>query len=496
MITVNKIPPRYPGKIKIEIRERDLDIISRIYMIINALILPADSPPTPEDIVHLWYSAFMPESLDKWIRGPFYRHVEKLCREVYQRSEVPKRLLANFIYPEVELPIPYRSDSDTMVDLTLSFPKWFRLIRLLRRKPAWKEAREARELVMACPERLDSRQRYLARQPCGERPSHEKFAYDGILLPYGRNRSIFTKPNFTLFDCLDDELRWIPDDTMSPEHGWSRSEFHKFHSGLARNDVLGKLYYYLVDVITTFRDQIHSLDIKFHITHSETRHLVGPLRADRPFDRILVSGIDENYIPIDFTGWLGTFLKPSNPHATLIAPYRQPLKCPDILCGGGDIFCFHEIFKCDRTNLPGKCTDKDYNTLQAREVEFLEGDNFERIFTTYLPLFYRPTRLWRGIDLLLSRNLSLDVFGGDWRTGGIDVKKTNTIVEQWPYRSVKKGSRRIGASGNMQAYLAEDRYPALRYIEWERVGDPDPDILDSQSIEDGLCYRHWWGSVR
>lgn len=51
------------GRVRFKIKDNGLGNAPRAYIILTCLISIADSFSSPENIIHLWYSAFLPDSI-------------------------------------------------------------------------------------------------------------------------------------------------------------------------------------------------------------------------------------------------------------------------------------------------------------------------------------------------------------------------------------------------------------------------------------------------
>lgn len=80
---------------------------------------------------------------------------------------------------------------------------------------------------------------------------------------------------------------WPMMDSAEPLHGWSLQEVSRA-SGAAANDVLGKLYYSLLDLIRSVHGRLGHVNISFHLCNLDAAALPQHLDVMR-FDRIEVS---------------------------------------------------------------------------------------------------------------------------------------------------------------------------------------------------------------
>jgi hypothetical protein len=74
-------------------------------------------------------------------------------------------------------------------------------------------------------------------------------------------------------------------DNADPIAGWPLKSFMELDIGPAKNDVYGKLYYYLKHLLADFHGRMRSLPTTFELLHMDARFLPESL-AGRHFDRI------------------------------------------------------------------------------------------------------------------------------------------------------------------------------------------------------------------
>ncbi|KAK6952860.1 hypothetical protein Daesc_005155 [Daldinia eschscholtzii] len=173
--TVTCIPQCYKGKVRIVINDKDFDAIARAFIILTYILCHDSTDQIAENTIHLWYSAFIPDSLDAWIRGTLYPHVLHEARVFQARHGVKPNVIERlFVNKRVD---------------------WPNLASYLQRELPLDEAISARNAVVACESRRDSRERYLFRQPPAERQVHVNFMESGILAPFSRPLYCYTKPN-------------------------------------------------------------------------------------------------------------------------------------------------------------------------------------------------------------------------------------------------------------------------------------------------------------
>ncbi|KAI0848766.1 hypothetical protein F5Y00DRAFT_262234 [Daldinia vernicosa] len=446
MLTVNGIPEDYPKKVAVVISNKDFNVVARAFIILTYLLNDDDVLLAAENTIHLWYSAFIPKSLDNWIRGPLHDEI----RAEYGFEDNIERLLADKISDVCTLRMyGETADVSKSISLKLRYTDWRKLLRYLERELNREEAKSARNAVVSCESRLDSRERYLFRQPPAERPCHVRFREEGVLLPMGRPLHDMVEPNVTLFDFSSGVVTWLLDDTKGPERGWSRSEFKKASPGYTKNDIYGKLFYYLRSIITTFHARMRTLNIEFRVEHDSLHRL-----KECFFDRILLPEEDTHsyVVPPGIKGWPGHFLNLLNPSATIIAPYR--------------------IFPCRTGKMNTHDNRHEFIHILLRHFKLKNlPKNTLPILRTVDPLELQIIEMappFKDINVLFEKNLCESHFRGAWEGSNILKKRENTIVKPWPYfPGVKSTPGAESTVEDDQDLFCEDRYPAICYTEWD-----------------------------
>lgn len=136
-----------------------------------------------QNIVHLWYSAFVHQGLIEKLHGDVRDAIESVCTKIEKRPP------------------------NTIQAKTFQFGS--RQLRLLLKQSAWlglrqylqppsvssNTARRNRLAVTLAPERIDHRERAFFRQKPAHRFCSHAFREKGVLLPYGAPQDAFETPN-------------------------------------------------------------------------------------------------------------------------------------------------------------------------------------------------------------------------------------------------------------------------------------------------------------
>ena len=66
---------------------------------------------------------------------------------------------------------------------------------------------------------------------------------------------------------------WPLKDSADPIDGWAFKDVMDTFIGALINDVYGKLYFYIKDVLTSFRQRVQTLKISFNLFQADARSL-------------------------------------------------------------------------------------------------------------------------------------------------------------------------------------------------------------------------------
>lgn len=255
------------------------------------LILTEQDPAkAAEGLIHLWYSAFIPQSLAVMMQEAIRPLIQTVCAKVEQKAS------------NTMLGKTWEFGSRSL-RLVLTRDQWFSLLSYFE-SPAGltlERAKRNRLDVTLAPHRVDYRDRRFFAQSSGWRAGSRRFREDGILLPFGASRARFSHLNpyitpltlawrftdmwcRTIFRNLDS---WPLQDCADPTDGWSIIEVQKVSTGAATNDMYGKLYLYLKGLFIQFHGRLSTLDVSFQLHNVGAENLKETL-GPKSFDRIEV----------------------------------------------------------------------------------------------------------------------------------------------------------------------------------------------------------------
>ncbi|KAK4899413.1 hypothetical protein LTR27_003146 [Elasticomyces elasticus] len=222
--TIAALPVTYTNTLGVTMNDRDFDIVARnAIMMLVACVCP-DKDDATDCVLHIWFSSMIrpqeQELLDTSIRPLIADVVLKIASKTAGSLQRKTWKLGN-----------------NTIRLTILKEQWTTLLSYFRVPQGVTEQSAQRIRTAVTMARRDHIDRsYLAQQPA-HRVCMEKFRMNGILLPFGDSMAAFSIPNPTFFRTTD----WPMMDSADPLNGWDWREVLKTDSGLATNDLYGKL---------------------------------------------------------------------------------------------------------------------------------------------------------------------------------------------------------------------------------------------------------------
>ncbi|KAI1209960.1 uncharacterized protein F4807DRAFT_425047 [Annulohypoxylon truncatum] len=432
IMTLVSVPDECQSPMKVYLNDRDADVVGRNAIMLLLALMEDDAAVAADNIIHLWYSSFISQTLYDTLNGKIRELVQDICKKI--EGKPPNAALGK------TWTFGLRS-----LRLVLTRNQWFELLASLEVPPGLtaEKAQKIRQSVTLAPERVDYRHRRYFAQPPGDRASADKFRDHGILLPFGAPRDSFTIPNPTLFR---DAESWPMKDDADPIHGHSLEEIKRFSCDAPANDIYGKLSFFLKDLVTRFHRRLQNLDIKFHLLNVNAEDLpeyVGQVL----FDRIEVANVsDAGYLGIARTlCYIGTLLKRPNDnrYATLVTLFLNAVE---------------EIFD-----------DKEKRKVIEYEIQevwkYMTPKPPTGPYDADIIINDVATEQVRDVDKYFNRYMKLHHFDELCEVSGMEFKEQPTIIEAWPLK-VKKGLHQRGAKEEFTTLLSSGHSGCERYMEW------------------------------
>ncbi|EHK21420.1 uncharacterized protein TRIVIDRAFT_223032 [Trichoderma virens Gv29-8] len=387
----------------------------------------ADDLEAAEAVIHVWYSV-------KWSKQT-QSYIDKRVR----------RLLAG-IYTKVQS--YYGDDEDMRAEcfavkfgtpgyLTLdAFFDWHTWDYVLETYFADEDVeimnREAD--VLACGEAFDRIRRTMSPSRAA---ALMKWRLDGILVPYGQSSSSYTKPNPTFFPL---DRKGVYGITREPLSEWPMNEILDYSPYIAKNDVYGKMKFYLRQKVITFRARLKKKGMLIKLMNCPLNHMAGHIpkyHHETPnFDRIEVGTIFETLPELCFVS-CAPLLRHSdeNPSATMLTMCRDVITTAEVpetrqLLELEKYYLYYPTIELVETMEPRRLAfGEQYSTaLLPRHLLLVHQRNWQILFYNYLHDVKHFGLRVPGDDKSQQPVASIMITG----YLGLSAKHLNTIVNQWP----------------------------------------------------------------
>jgi len=189
IVTVTSLPETYPSPINIVVNDRDMHVTLRNLLLL--LTFAAFSPAQSAEMgLHLWYSAKMPPAIMDSLRHYFSSQLQKIETHM---AKTPGTL------GTVPVSTTFKLGEKSKVHVMMPRFYWSELFSILTLRMAGQDATKSRNIIAVNPDRLDNRERYLYIIPPDARVPKQRFFTEGLLLPFGADRSEFTDTNMSIF---------------------------------------------------------------------------------------------------------------------------------------------------------------------------------------------------------------------------------------------------------------------------------------------------------
>ncbi|TLD18871.1 extracellular exo-polygalacturonase [Venturia nashicola] len=436
--TVAEVPDAYNKALTLTLNDRDLDIVARNTIMLILLLAVEDTATAVDCVLHVWYSAQIEKSHMELLNSAVRPLIEDMCHKIAEKSE-------NILLAKTW------SWGTKSIRLVLSKKAWEATLSYFSLPTALtsQRAHDLRTAITLAPQRKDHVDRHLFSQTPTQRLCFMKYRRDGILLPFGSSRQSYNVPNPTFFQTAD---VWPLKDSADPADGWETKDVMAAPMGDLLNDAYGKLYFYVKDVLTSFRRRIQTMKISFNLYQEDAKSLTDYL-SPGTFSRIEVSNIcDRTYLGLAATiSYFSPLLETPavNPHATLITLFMNALEEEFMNSGderNKDVMTKELKLICEYAGKPSKITANDPSFLQLSFSKSLVRDKEK-----YLEKYMDASQAALVMQMTGSR-----------------LRSPNKIVKKWP-AALKLGPKQAGAKEEFNAAMASKLSGMECYLEWQRV---------------------------
>ncbi|KAF2827525.1 hypothetical protein CC86DRAFT_440031 [Ophiobolus disseminans] len=389
--TIVGISDSHKGSCVAVLNDRDLAVVARnTIMLLVTLFFDVDT--SVPIIIHLWYSALLPEIMIQALQTSILPFISDVCEKIKDKAE------------------------HSVQAKTFSING--RTLRLVLMKEEWMQLAQYFQ-------RLDYRERSMLQWAPARRQVNYQFREKGILIPYGCSSEDFVVPNSTLFQ----NKVWPMKDSLAPRDGWSQNDYLGFASG-AKADEYGALFIYLHDLLTKFCTRLRNVNVSFQlhcVNAQELDQCVGSIQ----FDRIEMANIcDRGYLgPQKYLKIFSQRLKSrsDNPHATILMLFFNAAVETEKMAETSDVKTFRANLSVAMQRLT------KYMPLdQAKLARIGSADELGRH-----PYYMRRRgcyNLLKDWDIYFNKFVSEAKLLEIAKLHELQMKKKHTLVEPWPFR--------------------------------------------------------------
>ncbi|KAK5133101.1 hypothetical protein LTR08_008211 [Meristemomyces frigidus] len=436
--TIASVPQGYDQSLHAHINDKDFDIVARNAIMLLVLLTVPDTDKAAECVVHIWYSACIRQTDLDILRDQVRPLVEDICKKIVGKK-VGTMLGKTWPFANRALRLVLKKELWTLLLDYLEVPKGLTAVL----------AQRIRVAVTLAPSRKDYYERMLIKYPPAHRVCINKFRELGILVPFGHRVQLFDIPNPTFYQT--DE--WPMKDAADPLDGWALGDILKVNTGPAANDIYGKLFLHVRELVSSFHRRIESLNVSFELSNCAAEDLSNQL-SEGSFARVEVSNIcDRNYLGCAKTvASLGPLLQRphTNTHATLLMLFMNAV--PEMAAE------FERAGHAD-------------TSAEMLKVSSHLGRTFQHTGSAYdsgLMGLVAARPIFRDVDKFFDTYMDVQRFDMIQRYYAMTMKNTHTIVDKWPTMP-KLRPGEVGARKEIDVLIRSAHSGNERYVEWRRA---------------------------
>lgn len=188
--TIIHLPGDFAHGVQITVNDREFEVVARNVILLLYALTSLDEgqhfEAIAEDLIHIWYSAFLPAKLVASIQSKVGGLISLVCTEMNNKA-------AAIVHPEIWTFGPGRK-----VRLRIQRQRWLQLLQVVQapKQMSFDEAIKIRSATVLAPERQDYRDRWYYKDATPSmRLAKQRYREDGLLLPFGHSRDEFDTPN-------------------------------------------------------------------------------------------------------------------------------------------------------------------------------------------------------------------------------------------------------------------------------------------------------------
>lgn len=254
--TIAEIPKDCQSHFNFRINDHDMNVVARNLVIILAAIHGSSLVPTAEAIVHFWYSSYLSDSVSQVLHDAVGATLDGIVERICS-FEVDDNMVCG-----ISQPWGTSNPSEPLKKLNLIFrkPSYLKLRGCIEQeeKGAKREMRET-----ALDQHWKDTDQDMTRTKSRWRLDKLFYLSRGVLLPAGITSRDFRYLNPTFFRdrCLEQP--------RLPIDGWRLVDVLQVKSNVPSNDLTGKLFYYLRNMVAQFIGRLENLHVSFTLTQED-----------------------------------------------------------------------------------------------------------------------------------------------------------------------------------------------------------------------------------
>ncbi|KAG6022118.1 hypothetical protein E4U19_005262 [Claviceps sp. Clav32 group G5] len=421
-----------------------------------------DMVKNAEALIHLWYSSRLTDEIDDHVKsrladitrqrrsgqGSFLRKTDFLSDCVVMEWKLPNVQLSLALQEEQKLTFDQTVNSSS--DLT-------RLEEFCFKKDD--RQRDVKSFFTTA-----------ARMPRSRALGLLQWRVDGLLLPFDHPKSEFYIPNSAFFG---EDVQFPQGSIEEPLSEWPM-EFldHSVEDFVAMNDVYGKMFYYLRDLLVRFQISCRRVNLEIELCCVSPGKLVCHLdvKPEDRYDRI------EDEDPDICLLLAATFLNDAwtNPCATLLTMTRESVRLDGAIGNQPSLGEVWELFKPTSTALdeytvtvPKDAPLSPAQFPQAKEVA-------RRLVGVQIHL---QDRTLFGFHLLAHDDVECKCTLLNVGFLGLEYMRKNKITKRWPNRLISSRSDKPGLE-KFDKYVGWVDNKPQRWLEWQLEERSDEEELE------------------
>jgi hypothetical protein len=191
--TIADLPEDFAQSIRVTINDRDFGVVSRnVILLLFAFTSLDNGQPMPdiaENLIHIWYSAFLPADLIASLQRKVLPLIRSVCSGITGKT-------SDTVHKK-----KWTVQFGATLRLSLRKHEWLQLEQCLNNSQGLglEEAKNIRAAKVLAPERLDYRERWYNKDTTPSmRLAKQQFREDGLLLPFGYPRVAIKSPNLSV----------------------------------------------------------------------------------------------------------------------------------------------------------------------------------------------------------------------------------------------------------------------------------------------------------